>query len=308
MANYLLSTNIKVFPTAYRGSADPQASLTTEDNLISLGVRGLGMMSFAKAEDSAGYIVFCVGGYWFKAKKTDIVALADTSATSIYANIKIASLTSTVAGVTVPTLVQWGTITGDNYSLDIDTYFKGIYFSDTASTDASFSLLLLTKSGTTWSVPVASILNILSSQVKDSSGNVPISTRFTSNEFVGHLTGDVTGNLTGNVTGNIKGNVTGNVVGNVTGNVTGDLTGAADYAKHIGSGSGTTQHPAIGSKTSTTTLGVTSNSSVGVYVNSDGTVTSTDFQNVYNSAEVDYDEGDVPDTLTLSAYDATVDY
>lgn len=159
---FLASENVRMFPSAYRGTTDssgntlydPESKLFSERNLTNMNKNVAGKDSFIDMKSSNitaagnGKVVVCLGGYWFEITLTtetlnNIINNTTTSG-SVYVGIKLTKQTNpTITQVSEQRLVNWDNST-DN--LDISGNFTALYFS-TSPIDADYSLKLLTYIG-----------------------------------------------------------------------------------------------------------------------------------------------------------------
>ena len=183
MAEYLESTKIKMFPSAYREeSSDPESYFTTEGNLTKNNVLGFSSKNFIEV-DASNNVTIVLGGYRFTATLSNLQALqsksAFASATKIYACIKTLDKGSQN---TYKTLVAFGS---GNTILDDSGNFVGLAF-DSSTTGASASILLFERADTSsaWSIPASSKLNVSTTQISNGDSSTDnITQRFTTNNF-----------------------------------------------------------------------------------------------------------------------------
>ena len=195
-----LSSNVKVFPTAFRKNVtvdgvtttfNPESHLNTEQNLTTLSSRisesakKSYVVSFSASAEN-GLAVFVINGYWFKV--SDIYSLY-TAGEELWAKIRLVnSAPSGQSEFVNPTLAS---ATGTGTALDnLDavsegaSYFLGLDFTDTEPTVdnvSTFCLQILDDEG---NVPASSYLNISTTQVQNGSGsNKPISEEFTTDKI-----------------------------------------------------------------------------------------------------------------------------
>lgn len=177
MSNYLNSSKIKVFPSAFRDSQyDPESFLMTEGNLGKTSTSGYSFKSFIK-ELPNDKLEIVLGGYrFYDIDKSDIIeAVGSPSSGHIYAAINTAknSLSSPNDEQEIDVLVPYGTSTAA--VLDVSSEFKGIYFAlegDSALDTATYKIevLLSTESEESgeeiiWQVPTNSKLIISASSI-----------------------------------------------------------------------------------------------------------------------------------------------
>ena len=166
MPQYLDSTNVKMFPSAYRGKDDsedfydPDSYFTTEGSLTKLATLGFYNKSFI--EQDGDNLTIVINGYRFEVTITNVKALFNdlSSVDSIYANINVVD-----KGVndSFPTLVSF-----ESSSTIIDNdneKFIALAFDTTTTGMGSNPLKVLEKVDGVWRVPSASKLNIVASQI-----------------------------------------------------------------------------------------------------------------------------------------------
>jgi len=159
---YLGSSNVKMFPSAYRGqSVDAEAYFTTEGNLTKAETLGFASKSFVEEYDGTN-ITIVIKGYRFDTTKAAIEALAGSGDEEIYADITVVAKG---ADGTFNTLTCYG---GSQVVLDDGTYFKGLAFSSDSTDLTSSAILVLENVEGTWGVPSASRLNVSPSQIRTS--------------------------------------------------------------------------------------------------------------------------------------------
>ena len=185
---YAKSSDIKVFPTAFRKNVtvdgvqttyNPEAALNTEFNLtkISNRIGSRSNDSYVISYNSSTHDAeFVIHGYWFKV--TDLSTIFGSG--PVWAEIQLIN-NAADPSFTNPILTQVSSSATvlDNLDDESDQEFKGLTFSDSdpgADNVTTFALQLLDDEG---NVPAKSYLNISSDQVQNGSGaSLPISNTF----------------------------------------------------------------------------------------------------------------------------------
>lgn len=168
----LTSTNVKVFPSAYRGQGiDPEARLNSERNLTAA--------LNALTDADAGFVIdynstskvctFILGGYWFEANLT-----GQTLTGSVYAHIKVGDRGTASDDWNCKSLLSFGST--PKGELDANNNFTGLVIDANATYEGATHNLLLLQNG---SVPAASKLKIKSSSIADGDVKEPISEHLT---------------------------------------------------------------------------------------------------------------------------------
>ena len=192
--SYLGSSNVKMFPSAYRGqSVDPEAYFTTEGNLTKSDVLGFANKSFVDEYDGTN-ITIVIKGYRFDTTKSAIQALAASGDSEIYADIKTDNKGT---DGTFRTLVCYDDVASTILD-DANNKFKGLAFASTKAQLSNDALLVLKLVDNTWGVPSASKLNVSPSQIRTSDSgddlNKSLSEKVSTKDIVASGTLSVTGN------------------------------------------------------------------------------------------------------------------
>jgi hypothetical protein len=195
MANAKLkSTEVKVFPSAFRGLAtgtkyNPEARLNTEFNVTNLTNRLASKDSFVIFwNDESETVKFNIHGYYFELELEEFLSSgAGSNWTNVYARIRLLPFITaednntkykafTLANVDDSTLPPSGKIL-DVTTSSIDTFF-GVELSDSATpslADTDYELPLLTRTAipntspqeyTSWAVPLTSYLKFVATDVE----------------------------------------------------------------------------------------------------------------------------------------------
>jgi hypothetical protein len=194
----LKSTEVKVFPSAFRGLAtgtkyNPEARLNTEFNVTNLTNRLASKDSFVISWNGTTSVVkFNIHGYYFELNLADFLSTgAGSNWTNVYARIRLLPFITdegepaapntkykafTLASVDDLTLPPSGKIL-DVTTSSIDTFF-GVELSDSATpslADTDYELPLLTRTAipdtspqeyTPWAVPLTSYLKFVATDVE----------------------------------------------------------------------------------------------------------------------------------------------
>jgi hypothetical protein len=194
----LKSTEVKVFPSAFRGLAtgtkyNPEARLNTEFNVTNLTNRLASKDSFVISWNGTTSVVkFNIHGYYFELNLADFLSTgAGSNWTNVYARIRLLPFITdegepaapntkykafTLASVDDSTLPPSGKIL-DVTTSSIDTFF-GVELSDSATpflADTDYELPLLTRTAipdtspqqyTPWVVPLTSYLKFVATDVE----------------------------------------------------------------------------------------------------------------------------------------------
>lgn len=187
---YLKSSQVKVFPSAFRGNdINPESFLTTEANLKE-PVLSTYHKTYAYKDDSGNYVL-CLKGYRFYdiSFANIITALGSISdVDAIWAGIRIADIASSYSGVSIPTLVaNTDDGSGTNHILDnSDSGFTGLLFATTEEelTNCTEKIKLFERvsSGSSednFKIPDAYSLLVTSKQVSNGNTKTPIAQEFT---------------------------------------------------------------------------------------------------------------------------------
>lgn len=182
MKNYLQSTAVSAFPTAFRGAGiNPTAAKTTEENLNLLNVLGFHKDSFVKLDGDD--IIIVIKGYIFKVGTIASLESAlnlSASDAQLWASIKLDSVSfGGEGGDRTTKLVTFdGTTNSDAYLDDTiegegtTLYFKGLYFSnESPETPYSIQVLFYNSEESKWEVFGESLLNIDTTQIGNFDGS-----------------------------------------------------------------------------------------------------------------------------------------
>lgn len=173
---FIESTNIGVFPSANRGdNYNLQARLTSEYNLTNIVNQLLDKDAFVITPKVSkdGEFAFNIHGYYFCIYNiTTFLNKSDfTSATTIWAYIKIASAVNAIADTSEKVYYQLVDTSGEGGSpLDRDAGFTGVNFmsSQPADGDGIYMLQLLDKVGSSWVVHPESLIKFTTDSVHKS--------------------------------------------------------------------------------------------------------------------------------------------
>lgn len=223
---YLKSTQVKVYPSAYRGvNADkklfnPEAQLNTEFNITNLQASTPYRSYVLSGYRNSSVPLRCViRGYYFELTLDDTTLAQfekSTEISSIYASIVVKAATDiddeTNTKYAAYTLVPYtqSTIGVPTSSLDEkqgdDYVFTGLVLTDDIPTDATASLLILQKQvgANRWVVPSTSRCRFDTAQILDYTDGDPISESFTTNN-ISTTTLNVSGDTTTQGDVNIQG-------------------------------------------------------------------------------------------------------
>lgn len=256
MPQYLNSSNVKMFPSAYRGqNVDAEAYFTTEGNLTKSDVLGFYHKSFIE-DLGSGNLVIVIEGYRFDVSMSSIISLF-SSDSEVYADIKTLNKGSDGTFKTLVSYSDSGTI------LDDGTYFKGLAFATTISELSARAIKVLEKVEGTWRVPNTSKLNIVANQIMTGDSgqdvNTSIREKIVTSELQAINVSSGTLGASGNLT--VDGDISGD--SNLTINGTTSLKNAT-----ITGTLGVTSNEIVGG-----TLDVTSNASIGGTTSSTGKIT-----------------------------------
>ena len=156
---YLNSDNISVFPCANRDAKYIASKLTTERNLTniinSIVTTDGFVLSYSSTSKS---IQFVLGGYYFEVQNLDVSSTEFASATTIYANIKLAGTAPYLEIQNLdPTKQQDST-------LDTSGNFCGLSLTKDPAGAGYTSLLILSRATTSggWQVPETSKIRLVS--------------------------------------------------------------------------------------------------------------------------------------------------
>ena len=165
---YTSSTNVKMYPSSFRGDNveqsttrlyDVESRLATEKNLTGYYSRIASKDSYIIDWDKTSKVLKCIiSGYYFELSLADFLASASVSSlTNIYAHIKVENREVTVAiKNTTFSTGMLEAVDGNDTTLDIENVFKGLGLSEN-STEAGVtaSLHILTRADTSseWDAP-----------------------------------------------------------------------------------------------------------------------------------------------------------
>jgi len=139
MNKYLESSQVKVYPSAFRSSEiDLEASRFTEGSITKLVKAPLFKESFVKIENN-GSMTLVLGGYIFTIIDPiiNIKSLFSNQPESIYAFIVSKVITSTNDNIPLTMLVN---IENESSTLDDTSMFKALAFSDTKPSEENYPL------------------------------------------------------------------------------------------------------------------------------------------------------------------------
>lgn len=165
---YTSSTNVKMYPSSFRGDNveqsttklyDVESRLATEKNLTGYYSRIASKDSYIIDWNKTSKVLKCIiSGYYFELSLADFLASASVSSlTNIYAHIKVENREVTVAiKNTTFSTGMLEAVDGNDTTLDIENVFKGLGLSEN-STEAGVtaSLHILTRADTSseWDAP-----------------------------------------------------------------------------------------------------------------------------------------------------------
>jgi len=208
MANdikYLNSSKVKIFPTAFRGKdanghvIDPQAFMTTEENLVNITnkVTHNHKNYFYEEQYNDNTVAHIIlDGYYFTASKSDITALFTSPSNNdiIYACIDEKPMQTSYEDVSVQTLSPHEGSAGD--ILDVTETnsaqeFKGLAF--TKNTTSGFNIYLelykYDSNDNVWKEIPTSMVNISATQIGNGTGSTPITQEFSTSNLAAINTG-----------------------------------------------------------------------------------------------------------------------
>lgn len=187
MPQYLESTKVKLFPSAYRGNNsgagsklyNPESRVPSEDNLTNMiqGLTNRDGFVISKADDLSS-VRFVLKGYLFDIDLSDNIWVSGLPAgSSIFASIQVAPKVS--GGTTDATNTTYTLISLTNQetplsdTLDVNNSFGALALdsSEPAAADGLFSLKILTKDITGWIIPTASKLRFVKEFIENASGS-----------------------------------------------------------------------------------------------------------------------------------------
>lgn len=198
MANKLInSTNIKVFPTAYRNDYDPGAKFYSEENI---GNILNSIIDNSSIEHKEGFVAgkattiadgssltFNLHGYWFR-MKFNYSDFSNFSGNKVIAYIEITTDETSDTDnkhLRHATLKNLNEPSSDNLDSDGSTpstsLFGGVKFFDSYQTSANenYQLLIAEKVSSNWIVPSQSVLKLSTLDILDKSNSTPNSTEST---------------------------------------------------------------------------------------------------------------------------------
>ncbi len=192
---YINSSQIKIYPSAYRNGFDPESYLNTEYNLTHTKALSSVIDSFAyeKTETEGGasvdYIYIYLKGYYFRCSKNNIISLFSPLETTkpIWAQIKINTESISAGGGVSYTNAKLANLASDSTQLldssDETPKFQGIAFTNAESATAggySLKVLEYNNSTTSWVVPSVSKTKLSSSEILNGdAGSQSIDKQFT---------------------------------------------------------------------------------------------------------------------------------
>lgn len=215
MKNYIESKNVKMFPTAFRGTGaenkvfDPEARLNTEHNLTTL-LRYPAITPGYVIEWTGSKISFVLNGYYF-----EVNDLTDTTTGIVEdADLEIWAYIRVLADNAGASEYEYENLRIRNQSLDDNTLdiaeenniyrFGGLYFSSTEDTSKTkqngyYKLQLLERESSTakWDVPSSSKIFMSSDNIcNKGSSSTPISSSFSTDSLLVNGDTSLNGNLT----------------------------------------------------------------------------------------------------------------
>lgn len=174
MSEYLESSQVKVYPSAFRSpDIDLEASRFTEGSITKLVKTPLSKESFIKMNDD-GSMTLVLGGYVFTIIDPidNISSLFNNQPANIYAFIAPKVITSTTDNIPLTMLVD---IENESSTLDDVSKFKALAFSDTKPNEENYPIqirvLVWNSSINKYIIPGSSKLIIDSSQIKENSSD-----------------------------------------------------------------------------------------------------------------------------------------
>ena len=198
---YLQSTDIVMFPSAFRNAYNPESKLTTEENITSLMTRlsPLNNPSYIiEYNETSKFMSINLRGYYFEFNFNNLVSAMDSSATKIYAFIKLLqnpdyATNEDNQAFKALRLSRIEDTTQTNKILDNNNGFEGLGFiSDLTDTDYvgvteideadTYYLLIAEKISGSWVIPDASRLKFISSEI-DGGNRKPLSKYFETNDI-----------------------------------------------------------------------------------------------------------------------------
>lgn len=165
---YTSSTNVKMYPSSFRGDNveqsttrlyDVESRLATEKNLTGYYSRIASKDSYIIDWDKTSKVLKCIiSGYYFELSLADFLASASVSSlTNIYAHIKVENREVTVAiKNTTFSTGMLEAVDGNDTTLDIENVFKGLGLSENsteAGVTASLHILTRADASSEWNAP-----------------------------------------------------------------------------------------------------------------------------------------------------------
>lgn len=165
---YTSSTNVKMYPSSFRGDNveqsttrlyDVESRLATEKNLTGYYSRIASKDSYIIDWDKTSKVLKCIiSGYYFELSLADFLARASVSSlTNIYAHIKVENREVTVAiKNTTFSTGMLEAVDGNDTTLDIENEFKGLGLSENsteAGVTASLHILTRADASSEWDAP-----------------------------------------------------------------------------------------------------------------------------------------------------------
>lgn len=212
---YINSSQIKIYPSAYRNGFDPESYLNTEYNLTHTKALSSVIDSFAfeKSETEGGasvdYIYIYLKGYYFKCSKNNILSLFSPIDTTkpIWAQIKINTESISAGGGVTYTNAKLANLASDSTQLldssDATPKFQGIAFTNAESATAggySLKVLEYNSSTTSWVVPAVSKTKLSSSEILNGdAGSQSIDKQFTT-QSASIASANITSAVVGDIT------------------------------------------------------------------------------------------------------------
>lgn len=186
MPQYLESTKVKLFPSAYRGNNsgagsklyNPESRVPSEDNLTNMiqGLTNRDGFVISKADDLSS-VRFVLKGYLFDIDLSDNIWVSGLpTGSSIFASIQVApkvpggTTDTTNTTYTLISLTNQETPLSD--TLDVNNSFGALALdsSEPSAADGLFSLKILTKDTTGWIIPTASTLRFVKEFIENADG------------------------------------------------------------------------------------------------------------------------------------------
>lgn len=149
---YINSSDIKVFPSAYRNTTtaegstlyDPESKLFNEKNITNISNKMLDRDSFIQSYDSTtNRFIICIHGYWFDFIFNPTSSSEYISYGNIFASIKVKKLQNDTDNTKVEawTLIPWDQ-NDTSIVLDTNNQFKGLYISGQGQTTTDTDIVI----------------------------------------------------------------------------------------------------------------------------------------------------------------------